>query len=68
MSFDFNSAFTGALGAAALIDSGAGALRLSAGLWERVMLGMPDGCKQQGEAMSCPCADGLEGGDIASSS
>lgn len=62
MSFDFNSGFTGAFRAAALLDTGAGALPVGAGLWERMMLGMPDGCRQNdAKAMSCGC-DGLERG------
>lgn len=55
MSFDFNYAFP--FGAAALLDSGAGAIRVGAGIWERIMLGMPNGCRQDAGAIGCPCKD-----------
>jgi len=58
MSFDFNSELP--FGAAALLDSGAGAIRVGAGIWERIMLGMPSGCKQDdGGAIGCPCQEEL---------
>eukprot|EP00439_Symbiodinium_sp_Y106_P053938 s221_g7.t1 len=54
MSFDFNSEFP--FGAAALLDSGATAIRVGTGIWERLMLGMPDGCRQTDDkAIGCPC-------------
>eukprot|EP00434_Breviolum_minutum_P012464 symbB.v1.2.010980.t1/scaffold725.1/size168906/6 len=57
-SFDFNSELP--FGAAALLDSGAGAIRVGAGIWERIMLGMPSGCKQDdGGAIGCPCQEEL---------
>ncbi|OLP79915.1 hypothetical protein AK812_SmicGene39742 [Symbiodinium microadriaticum] len=54
MSFDFNSEF--AFGAAALLDSGATAIRVGTGIFERIVLGMPDGCRQTDDkAIGCPC-------------
>lgn len=45
-------------GAAALLDSGAGAIRVSSSLFEMMVRSLPEGChKAFGYGILCPCAD-----------